>query len=435
MELIKQEKTANSTVTLTVKVSKEKFEEANKKAFAQNSKKLNIDGFRKGKAPRHVIEKMYGKEIFYDEAINLCFPDAYDVAVTTANIDPIARPEVDMTEITEDGFNFIIIAPVYPEMSLKAYKGIEAEKGKVSKATKAEVEAELSAMAKKLSRIETVERKSKKGDIVNFDFEGFIDGVAFAGGKAEGHDLELGSGQFIPGFEEQLIGVKAEDTLDVNVTFPEGYQSQELSGKPAVFKCQINLVKQTILPDMDDEFAKDVSEFDTLEELKTDISQKISEKNKSDVENQFEDNVIKALVENLEGEYPEALKVQQIDKLVQDFAYRIQMQGVTIEDYLKMNGMDIEVFRKLFDNQAEQQVKSQLALNVVVREEKLDITEEELEEEIAKLAKDYNMEVEQVKNVVPMDTLKSDILMTRAAKLVIDSAVTLKKAKTAKTDE
>lgn len=429
MELLKNEKTEKSTITLTVQVSKEEFETANNKAFAQNSKKLNVDGFRKGKVPRQIIEKMYGKEVFFDEAINLCYPQAFELAIKEAKIMPIAQPKVEVSQMDEKGIVFTIIAPVYPEMTLKSYKGLEVEEVKPAKVDAKSVNAEIENMAKKLSRIESVSRKAKKNDTVNFNFEGFVDGVAFAGGKADGFDLVLGSNQFIPGFEDQLIGVKAGQDLDVTVTFPETYHVEDLASKEAVFKCNINVVKETILPALDDEFAKDVSEFDTFADLKADITAKLKEKNQATADNRFEEATMVELVSNLEGEIPEAMIEQQLDRVVEDFSYRIQMQGVSLEDYLKMNDMEMKAFRSLFALQAEQQIKTQLALEVVVRQEKIDITEDDLKTEIEQIAKEYNMEVERVKEVVPESKLKSDILLVRAATFVRENTVATKPKK------
>lgn len=428
MELLKQEKTAKSTVTLTVKVSKEEFEQANTKAFAQNSKKLNIPGFRKGKAPRQMIEKMYGKEIFFDEAINICYPSAFELAMKESKVAPIARPTADVSEMNEEGVTFTIVVPVYPEMSLKSYKGIEAVKEEIIVADDEAVNLELAEVSKKLSRIETVDRAVENGDIVNFDFEGFIDGVAFPGGKADGFDLEIGSGQFIPGFEEQIISQTIDNDFEVKVAFPETYHSEDLAGKEAVFKCKINLVKQSICPELDDEFAKDASDFDTLAEYKKDIADKITEKNKTAVENRFEENIMAGLVENLEGEIPDAMMEQQLDRIVEDFSYRIQMQGVSIDDYLKMNSMEMSAFRNLFSIQAEQQLKTKLALEVVAAKENLTVTDEELNSEFENMAKTYNMEIDKVKTAVPVEALKSDLLLNKSAAFVRENAVATKKS-------
>ncbi|MFI3226829.1 MAG: trigger factor [Clostridia bacterium] len=427
MELLKHEKTENSTVTLTVQVSKEEFEAANTKAFAQNSKKLNIDGFRKGKAPRAVIEKMYGKEIFFEEAINICYPEVYDLAMAEAGITPIGQPKTDVSELTEEGLTFTIVAPVYPEMTLKAYKGLEVEKMDAIVADDAAIDAEVAEMAKKLARVETVDREIQVGDTVNFDFEGFVDGVAFPGGKADGFDLQIGSGQFIPGFEEQLVGAKTEQTLDVNVVFPEAYHAEDLAGKPATFKCTINLVKQTITPEIDDEFAKDTSDFDTLAELKADVAEKINTKNQADVARRFEEAALVVLTGNLEGEIPEVMFEQQTDRIVEDFAYRVQMQGISLDDYLKMNDMQMDSFRKLFSIQADQQVKTKLALELVATAEKFEVTEADLDAEFEMMAKTYNMEIDQIKAAVPADALKGDLLMNKAAAFIRENSVAVAK--------
>lgn len=432
MELLKKDITENSTVTLEVKVTKEEFDKANDKAFAQKAKTMNIPGFRKGKAPRSVIEKMYGAGIFFEEAVNLCYPEAFKLAIKEADIKPIGPADIDLTPITEEGFTFKIIVPVYPEMTLTSYKGIAVEKEEVTKADAASIKAELEGMAKKLSRIETVTRKIKKGDIVNFDFEGSVDGTPFPGGKADGFDLEIGSGHFIPGFEEALIGSKTDEEKDVEVTFPEDYHSADLAGKPAVFKCKINMVKQTITPKIDDEFAKDVSEFETLEDLKKDVSAKIVTRLQDTANRACEEKLLDVLSENLEGEIPQIMLEQQADRVVEDFAYRIQMQGMNIDDYLKMNSLDMPAFRKLFAPQAEKQVRIRLALEVVANTEKLEVTDADIDAEFTKMAESYNMPIEQIKKSVPADALKGDLMMNKAVEFVRENAKITKAKKTAK---
>lgn len=429
MELLKHEKTEQSTVTCTVKVSKEDFAKATDKAFAQKSKTINIPGFRKGKAPRNIIEKMYGKDIFVDEAINNCYPEAYDLAVEKSKITPIAKASVDVTEFNEEGLTFSIVFPVYPEIKLGTYKGLSAPKEEITKVDAATIKAELENMAQKLSRIESVTRKVKKGDTVNFDFDGYVDGKQFDGGKADGFDLVIGSGQFIPGFEEQLIGTKTGDAKDVEVSFPEDYHATELAGKPAVFKCQINNVKQTITPKIDDEFAKDVSEFDTLEQLKKDVSTKIIAKMQETANNVYEDLIMDKLVENMTGDIPQAMFDNQSDRVVEDFAYRIQMQGMNMDQYLKMNGMDMESFRKLFTPQAEKQVKIKLALEGVATAEGLKVDAKDIKKQYEDMAKAYNMEVDKIKDAVSEEALKGDLLINKAVEFVMENAKSTKATK------
>ncbi len=432
MELLKQEKTPKSTVTITVKVTKEEFKGATDKAFAKNSKNVNIPGFRKGKAPRNIIEKMYGENVFFEDAINICYPQALEYGIKEAGITAIGPADVDLDESTEEGITFKFAVPVAPEVTLSAYKGLEVEKEEVKKPTAAQIKAELEAMASKLARVESVDRKIKKGDTVNFDFEGFVDGVPFPGGKAEGFDLEIGSGQFIPGFEDAMVGAKALEEIDVNVTFPEEYHAADLAGKPAVFKCKINNVKETITPKIDDEFAKDASEFDSLDELKKDISEKLVKSAEENSVRMFEQNCLEVLTGNLEGEIPDVLVERQTDRTVQDFAYRVQMQGLNIDDYLKMQGMEMESFRKLFTEQSEKQVRTRLALEEVAKAEKLEVSEEDLDKEFATIAEMYKMDVEEVKKAIPADGLKTDLVVGKAVEFVRDNAKAIKPKKVKK---
>ena len=437
MELLRNERTEKSTITLEVRVTKEQFDKASDKAFAQNVKKLNVSGFRKGKIPKSVVYKMYGEGIFFEEAVNICYPEAYKKAIEESKITPIGPADIDVKDANEEGITFVMVVPVKPEMTLTAYKDLESEKTDVVKADAIAVKSELENMSSKLARIESVTRKIKKGDTVNFDFEGSVDGVPFPGGKADGFDLVIGSGQFIPGFEDQLIGKKSEEEVDVTVTFPEEYHAEELAGKPAIFKCKVNNVKQTILPKIDDEFAKDVSEFETLEDLKKDISDKIIERSKEMAEREFEEKLLDVLIGNLEGEIPECMFEEQTDRVVEDFAYRIQMQGMKLEDYLKMNGMDIESFRKLFTVQAVRQVKVRLALEEVIKAEGITVTDEIVEEEISKMAESYGIEVAQVKASIPVDSLKRDLEVNKALEFVRENAkvIKVKKTKKIKKDE
>lgn len=434
MELLNNQNTEKSTVTLTVKVTKEEFAKATDKAFAKNAKKINIAGFRKGKAPRSMIEKMYGANVFFEDAVNILYPDAYDFAVTEAKAKAIGPGSVDVKDVNDEGLTLEFVVPVMPNLTLNTYKGLEVPKEDVKKITATAIKEELDSMAKRLARTETVTRKIKKGDSVNFDFEGYVDGQKFDGGSAENFDLVIGSGQFIPGFEDALIGAKSGDDIDVSVTFPADYHSEALAGKPAVFKCKINLVKQTITPKIDDEFAKDVSEFDTLEDLKSDITEKLTVKQQDDIQKNFENGVVEALGANLEGEIPEILIEQQSNRVVQDFAQRIQMQGMQMDQYLSMNGLDNESFKKLFRPQAEAQVKTRFALELVSEKENLEVSEQEINDEYEKIAKMYNMELEQIKNAIPENGLKLDLLMNKAVLFVTENAVATK-VKKAKKDE
>lgn len=430
MELKNVEKQEKSIVALTIAVSAEELESAKQAAFKKSGKNITVPGFRKGKAPRHLIEKLYGEGVFFEDAVNICYPDAYDKAVAEADIKPVGAGDIEMQEIPEEGgFVFVAKVPVEPEVALGEYKGLSAEKDE-AKVLATDVKAELERMAQRVARTETVEREAKNGDTVVMDFEGFVDGVAFEGGKGEDHHLTLGSGSFIPGFEDQLVGTKAGDELDVSVTFPEEYHAEELKGKPAVFKCKVHAVQETVLPKLDDEFAKDVSEScETLEDLKKEIKDKLTGDRQQEADHNFEEQLLDTLTGELQADIPEAMFEAQTDNIVQDFAYRMQMQGMGLEQYVQMNGMDMASFRKLFRDQAERQVKVRLVLQKIADLENIDIDEATLEEEYAKMAENYGIELEKVKKAVSADALKSDLRLTKALDLVKESAkVTRKKA-------
>ncbi|MCB6365475.1 trigger factor [Intestinibacillus massiliensis] len=430
MELKNVEKQEKSIVELTIAVSADELEAGKQAAFKKNRNKITVPGFRKGKAPRHLIEKLYGEGVFFEDAVNACYPDAYDKAVAEAGIKPVGMGDIEMKEIPEEGgFVFVAKVPVEPEVTLGEYKGLTAEKDEV-KVLVADVKAELERMAQRVARTETVERAAKDGDTVVIDFEGFVDGAAFEGGKGENYSLTLGSGSFIPGFEDQLVGAKAGDELDVNVSFPEEYHAEELKGKPAVFKCKVHTVQETVMPKIDDEFAKDVSEScETLDDLKKELKDKLTETRQQEVDHNFEEQLLDALVGGMQADIPEAMFEAQTDNIVQDFAYRMQMQGMGIEQYVQMNGMDMASFRKLFRDQAERQVKVRLALQKIAEQEHIEIDDATLEEEYGKMAENYGLEVEKVKKAVAADALRSDLRLTKALDLVKETAKAKKKAK------
>ncbi len=428
MQLKGIEKKEKNQVELTISIDKEEFEKALERAYRKNVGKMTVPGFRKGKAPRKIIEKLYGEGVFFEDAVNMCYPQAYDSAVEESKIQPVDHPQIDVDEISPEGFTFKATVTVKPEVSIHDYKGLSVEKGRVS-VTEKDVKEELNRMADRNARLVTVDREVKKDDTVMFDFEGFVDGTPFEGGKAENYSLRVGSGMFIPGFEDQMIGKKAEEPFDVNVTFPEDYQAKELAGKPAVFKCLIHEVKETEKPTIDDEFAKDVSEFDTLDELKADLKAKIKENKEKAVETEFEENLIDRMLENFEADVPEVMVEAQIDRIVEDFGYRLSMQGLGLDTYLKMNDMSMESFRKLFREQADKQVKVRLALEKIAELENMEITEEELEEEFKSLAEQNNLDVERVKQLLPAESLKGDLLTQKAVDLIKSTAKkTAKKA-------
>lgn len=435
MKLTNVEKKEKNQVVLSITVEADVFEAACEKSYRKNAHSINIQGFRKGKAPRKIIEKLYGPEIFYDDAMNACIPDAYEAAVEEAGLKVVSQPSITDVDVKDGEFVFTAVVYVKPEVSVKDYKGIEAEKDEAV-VTAEEVEAELTRMQDRNARQVSVEREAKKGDIANLDFEGFVDGVAFEGGKGEKFDLELGSGMFIPGFEEQLEGKKAGDECDVDVVFPETYQEKTLAGKPAVFKCRINEVKENQKPALDDEFAKDVSEFDTLADLKADIEKKQQESKTASADNAFQERVMDKVIENLEADIPEAMVETQLDRVAEDFSYRLAMQGMEFESYLKMTGMTKEQFRQVFKPQALRQVKIRLALEKIAELEGLEVTDEDLNAEFAKLAENNKMDVEKVKELLSAEDLKGDMLCQKANDFVIANAVAVaKKEEAAETAE
>lgn len=430
MELKNTEKQEHSVVALTIEITKAEFEAAKDKAFKKTGKNITVPGFRKGKAPRKMIERLYGEGVFFEEAFNIIYPDAMEMAVEKSGIKPVGRADVDLGDPAEEGgLTIIAKVPVEPEVELGEYKGIEVEKETV-KVLQADVKAELNRMAQRNARTETVERKAKKNDTVDIDFEGFVDGVPFEGGKAEHHELTLGSGAFIPGFEDQLIGCKAGDEKDVVVTFPEEYHAKELAGKEATFKCKVHKVEETILPEIDDEFAKDVSDTcETLDDLKKEITERLKAERQEAADNAFEEKVLDAVIDGMKADIPAAMIDSQVDTIVQDFGYRLQMQGMGLEQYLKMTGTEMGAFRAMFKDQAERQVKTRLALQKVVELEGITVSDKELEEEYAKMAEQYKMEVEKVKAIVSKEALEGDLKISNALEFIKKNAKVKKAAK------
>ena len=430
MKLTNVEKKEKNQVELSIVVEADVFEAACEKSYRKNASSINIQGFRKGKAPRKMIEKLYGPEIFYDDAMNECIPAAYEAAVKEAGLKVVSQPSITEVDVKDGEFLFTAVVFVKPEVVVKDYKGIEAEKDDVTVSAE-EVEAELKRMQDRNARQVSVERESKKGDIVNLDFEGFVDGVAFEGGKGEKFDLELGSGMFIPGFEEQLEGKNIGDACDVNVTFPEEYNEKSLAGKPAVFKCKINEIKENQKPELDDEFAKDVSEFDTIAELKADLEKQMAERKNESAQTSFQERVMDKVIETMEADIPDAMVETQLDRVADDFSYRLAMQGMEFESYLKMTGMDMNQFRSVFTPQALRQVKIRLALEKIAELEGMDITEEDLNAEFDKLAENNKMDIAKVKELLAADDLKADMLCQKANDFVIANAVAVAKAEKA----
>ena len=429
MELKNTEKQEHSVVALTIEITKAEFEAAKDKAFKKTGKNITVPGFRMGHAPRKMIEKLYGEGVFFEEAFNIIYPDAMDMAVEKSGIKPVGRADVDLGDPAEEGgLTIIAKVPVEPEVELGEYKGIEVEKEAV-KVPAADVKAELNRLAQRNARTETVDRKAKKNDTVDIDFEGFVDGVAFEGGKAEHHMLTLGSGSFIPGFEDQLIGCKAGDEKDVVVTFPEEYHAKELAGKEAVCKCKVHKVDETILPELDDEFAKDVSDTcETLEDLKKEITERLKKERQENVEHAFEEKILDAVIEGMKADIPQAMVESQVDALVQDFGYRLQMQGMALDQYLKMTGTEMGAFRAMFREQADRQVKTRLALEKVAELENIAVSDKELDEEYAKMAEQYGMEVDKVKSIVSAEALSGDLKISNALEFLKKNAKVKKPA-------
>ena len=425
MSLKDTKKVAENRYQLEITVDGEKFREAIKEAYKNNADKINVPGFRKGKAPLAFVEKYYGSEIFFEDALNLLYNDLVEDAINESGLKVINdKMDFEMVSISkEDGVDFKVTLTTYPEIEIGEYKGLKAEKVKAV-VEDSEIDAQINAMADRNSRMVAVEdRAAANGDTVVIDFEGFQDGKAFDGGKAEGHSLELGSGQFIPGFEEQIVGHNIGDEFDIDVTFPEEYGAEELAGKPAVFKIKLHEIKVRELPVIDDEFAKDVSEFDTLDALKADLKAKALERKTKAAEEEAENDLVQQIVDSIKGEIPEAMFENQLNQSVEEFAYRLQSQGLDLQTYLKYTNSSIDEFKKTFRPQAESQVKFRLALEKIVELENITASEEDIEAQFEKMAKDYGMEVEKVKAAVPETEIAKDLSVGKAIDFIKENAV------------
>ena len=424
---VQVEKLEKNMAKLTVEVPAEDVEKAIQGAYQKMKKSINIPGFRKGKAPRQLIEKMYGKEVFYNEAVDAMLPKAYSDAVEECGEEIVSYPKINVEQI-ESGKPFIFTAEVAvkPAVTLGEYRGIQVEKAPVE-VTEEEIQAEVDKEREANSRTVTVEdRAVQKGDIATIDFEGFVDGVAFDGGKGENYDLEIGSNTFIPGFEDQLVGAEIGKELDVNVTFPEEYGAKELAGKAAVFKCKVNGIKVKELPDADDEFAQEVSEFDTLDAYKEDIKANLLKKKEEEAQRVKEDAVIGKIIEGAQMEIPEAMVEYQTQQMLDDFGRRMQSQGLSLEQYFQFTGMTEDQYKEQMKPRALQNIQSRLVLEAVAAAEKLEATEEDLDAEYAKMAEQYKLDVEKVKEIFgeyQKEELKKDIVIQKAAALVTDAAV------------
>lgn len=423
MALKSSNKIDTNTYEVEVTVDADVFTEACKSAYLKQRKSIQIPGFRKGKATQGMVEKVYGEGAFYEETLEIVYPDAVQEAFDAAGLKVVDQPydlEVPVMSKSE-GVEMKMKVTTYPEVKLGEYKGLEA-KMLDTEASDEDVENELKNMQDRNSRLVSVDdRAAEMGDTAEIDFEGFVDGVAFDGGKGENYPLELGSNSFIPGFEEQVAGHKVDEEFDVNVTFPEEYEPS-LAGKDAVFKCKIHEIKVKELPELDDEFAKDVSEFDTLDELKADLKKQISERKEKDAKVDFENQVLEQVVENMEVEVPECMNEQKCDEMIQDYSYRLQMQGIDLATYLQYLGQTMEQFKAQFAEGAKKQVLVSLALDAIVEAENIEATEEEIDAEIAKLAEQYNMDADQIKAAVPAEQLSKDIVTRKAVDFVVDNA-------------
>ncbi len=425
MKVLKVEQQEDKRMYLEIEVDADTFKNAMNKSYRKNVKNITIPGFRKGKVPKNVIEKFYGEAVFYDDAINDCCPDAYEAAVKETGIDPVEMPQVDIVTVKEgDPFVFSAVVTVRPEVVLGEYKGVEAFKPAVV-VSEEEVNDEIATMRDNAASIETIEEgEALKGDKATLDFDGSVDAVPFEGGKAEGFELELGSGQFIPGFEDQLIGKTIGEDIEVNVTFPEDYHVKELAGKDALFKCKIHKCERKNLPALDDEFAKDVSEFDTLEQLKKNIAENLAKTKEKEAEQRYENKVVEAVVANAQVEVPKCMVDQQIEKQIEDMAYRLQSQGLTMENYLKYTGLTMENIKDQMKDSAADNVKTSLVLEAVKEAEGVEATDEDVEAEYANMAEMYKMEAEKVKEIMGAnaEALKGDISIRKTVKLLVDNA-------------
>ena len=423
--IIKSTEKNNNKATIVVEIESELMNKGAEIAYKKQRKNIRIPGFRPGKAPRKMIEKMYGAYVFFEDGLEEIFPEVYDFAIGgNTEFKAVGRPSLDNMDIAADGTTTLTLSTeVYPEVTLGEYKGIEVAKAEAT-VTDAQVEAELNQMAQNVASTENVEdRAAAMGDIANIDFEGFVDGVAFEGGKGEDFDLTLGSGQFIPGFEEQVVGMNIGEQKDVNVTFPEDYNAEELAGKAAVFAVKLNKLTVKNVPAIDDELAKDVSEFETLEELKADVRKGLLEKAQKDIDRAFENAVVEAVAAGATVEVPNALVELELDNQMNDFAYRLQMSGMSVEQYAKMMGGDLNTMRNAFKPVAQKQALANLVIAKVAEVEAIAVSDEELEAEFTEMAKAYEMEIEKIKEMVPAEEIKANLQTRKTVKFLVENAV------------
>jgi trigger factor len=428
MTITKNEKNEQGQVVLEFKVEKDVFDAAVEKEYRKEVKNINVPGFRKGKAPRSVIEKMYGKGAFYEGAFNAILPGAFDEAVKEAALEVVGQPEFDVVSCDENGVVFSAVVYVKPEVEIKDYFGIEAVR-EVAPVTEEEIDNEIFGVRNRNSReTDVTDRAAENGDTATIDFEGFADGVPFEGGKGTDYALELGSNTFIPGFEDQIVGHNVGDAFDVNVTFPEEYHAADLAGKPAVFKVTLNKLQKIELPELDDEFVKDVSEFDTVDEYRADWKAKLEKQHEDSANAAFENDLMKALMDKLVAEIPEPMFVEETENFVRDYDNRLRMQGLDLNTYFKYTGMTLEKLREQMRPQAESQVKCRLALEKIAELENIVPTEAEVEEEYATIAKAYNMDADKVKAMIASDAIMADMKVKKAMELVKEKAVIVAKS-------
>ncbi len=420
---------------VTVEITRAELEPALNKVYLKVRKDITMPGFRKGKAPRMVIEAAYGKHVFYEDAIEELFPEIYKECVLSQEIKPVGRPSVSAMNIEDDGsVTMTIDTDLYPEVTLGQYKGLTVEKAEATIA-QSEIDAEIDRMAQNVARITTVERPAQEGDTAVIDFEGFKDGVAFDGGKGESYELKLGSHTFIPGFEEQVVGMSAGEEKEINVTFPEDYHASELAGAPVVFKVKVHEVKETVVPEKDDEFVKDVSEFDTMDELRADIEKRILSEKQAGIDRAFENAAIEAAVANMTVEIPDSMVEEELEREMERMDYELRAQGASLEAYAQMMGGNMDAIKNSLRPGAINTVKTNVMLDAVVDAESIEVSDEECEEEYKKLAESYQMDVEKIKEILDLKGMKGDLQVRKAAKLIAESAVAVAPAAKEETKE
>ncbi len=424
MGLKSSNKVDTNRYELLVEIDAVTFENAVEKVFKKNAKSIEIKGFRKGKAPRHMVEKMYGENVFYEDALNECYPEALDSAAKEAGVEIVDFQDVefDLKKIGKEGVEFSVKVTVKPEVTVKDYKGLKAEKPS-TEVTDEDINADIERLRERASTMVPVEdRAAENDDIVVFDFDGYVDGKQFEGGKAEGYSLKLGSGQFIPGFEDQIVGKKIDEEFDVNVTFPEDYHAEELKGKEAVFKCKLHEIKTRVLPEVDDEFVKDVSEFETLDELKEDLKKKAAERKEKDADLAVETQLIEGMLEGFEAEIPQAMIDQKVMENIRDFDYSLQMQGLNMQQYMQYMGLKIDDLKEQYKEQSEKQVKMRLAFEKIAELESLEPTAEDIENQYNEYAEMYKMDVEKIKASIPEAELVKDLKVKKASEFIKENA-------------